>query len=289
MKTTWYVEPSEHEMPVIVFLQNHLAEQQFSRRRIKSFIDSGLCSINDRIARKCQVRVLSKQLVTLILPQKKDIQWHFSFSRVLYEDDNIFAYDKPAGISCEPKGIGAVLGKERSHFQLVHRLDKDTSGVLLFAKNEKTHTLLLEQFRERTIHKKYLALVDGAVHVPSGTIEKRLAPQRRLQGRVLWGVAREGSYARTDWKVCRRASHATLVELVPHTGKTHQLRVHMQSLGHPIVGDTQYGSSFQCRYEALRQMLHAQEVAFKCPLSQKDLHIVSPIPEDMGKAINSIF
>lgn len=285
MKKSWQVQPDESTLSIIEFLQEHLLEEAFSRRKIKKFIDRGWCFVNERVVRTSGCRIASKQVVTLILPDESLQRKQQCLHEILYEDDAILAYNKPAGIASD-RLTGALFHK----VFLVHRLDKDTTGVLLFAKSKEILNILVEQFRARAVKKTYWAIVDGSLRDEQGTICNKMAPLRRTEGRVLWGVVqRDGVEAHTEWSVRKRSHDATLVELMPHTGRTHQLRVHMSSIGHPILGDTQYASRFRCRFEALRQLLHASEVALRHPLTTTPLVIAAPLPPDFSRAIQTIF
>jgi 23S rRNA pseudouridine1911/1915/1917 synthase len=228
---------------------------------------------------------------------------------VLHEDDDLLVLNKPAGMVVHPgpgrttgtlvhallahcghlPGIGGV---ERPG--IVHRLDRETSGVLVVAKTEAAHHALSRQFKTRIVRKSYLALVHGAVGRESGRIEAAIG--RREHNRKRMGVReRGGREARTAYRILRRLPGMTLLELGLETGRTHQIRVHLSHIGHPVVGDRTYGGRRERRLrtrsqsptrvplgcpQSLRQMLHAWRLAFHHPRTGAWLEFTAPIPPD---------
>jgi 23S rRNA pseudouridine1911/1915/1917 synthase len=271
MKYEWRVQASENQLPLLDFLQERLKDKPFSKRKIKGWIDAGYCSIQGRIERFSRTKVRSGNVVsvTVLEVTKNPII-------ILYEDEAILVIDKPAKITCDERLEKTVKAL------LVHRLDKDTTGVLLLAKTKALRDTLMAQFEERNVQKQYIALVDGAMP-QKGTIDTPLGPISRAAGRVMWGVVHAGGHhAKTDW-ICKKSNkRASIVELMPHTGRTHQLRVHLASIGHPIIGDSVYGKPTTV---ASRQMLHAEKLTFLHPVTGVPLEIVAPMPRDMREAI----
>ncbi len=215
--------------------------------------------------------------------------------RILFENDDIIAVDKPAGLACIAE---RDKEKDNLHAQLlvmypykvyiVHRLDKEASGVVLFAKNTAAHRCLCRQFTEHTVEKTYRALVQGTITGDSGTIDK---PLRQFgSGRVAVDT-QGGKPCITEFAVAERFSDYTLVRAYPVTGRRHQLRVHFYSIGHPIVGDPLYGQHRATRHESrttdLRLMLHAEKIKFILPFGEQMI-IVSPLPESFMQAIESL-
>ncbi|MBB4824459.1 23S rRNA pseudouridine1911/1915/1917 synthase [Sporosarcina luteola] len=211
---------------------------------------------------------------------------------VIYEDSSILILDKPAGLATipsreQPTGTIAnlVAGKFRkeqvpSTVHVVTRLDRDTSGLLCIAKNRHIHHLLSVQMETIGFHRQYIALVEGHVAEPSFTIER---PIGRKDGSIIERIVREdGQYARTDVAVLKYHEKEgylyTEIMLVLHTGRTHQIRVHMQSLGHPLVGDDLYGGSLLL---STRQALHCSTIGFLHPLTGVPLRFKSTLPMDM--------
>jgi len=226
---------------------------------------------------------------------------------ILFENDDIIAVDKPPGLASIPerkKAAPNVLAQlspppgSGHKIYVVHRLDKDASGVILFAKNAHTHKFLSQQFTSRTVKKTYLALVHGVIAEDRGVIDKPL--RQFASGRVAVDTE-HGKPSVTEFEVAGRFASYTLVRAYPLTGRLHQLRVHFYSIGHPIVGDRLYGGKEiqphvqrGAKYLAPgftggleRLMLHAERITFQLP-SSKELTIESPIPESFAHVIESL-
>jgi len=209
---------------------------------------------------------------------------------IFYEDDDLIVVNKPIGMTVHPSSgcysgtlVNALVfhQKKLSNISdalrpgIVHRLDKETSGLMLVAKNNIAHTKLAKQFEKRLIKKQYIALVEGLVEFDEGLIDAPLGrhPIHRKKRAVLFADAKE---AQTIYRVLKRFEKTTLISLMPKTGRTHQLRVHMAHLGHPILGDEKYGkkSSFK------RLALHAQRIGFYHPSSSAYLEFFSLTPKE---------
>lgn len=228
---------------------------------------------------------------------------------ILFEDTDLLVLNKPPGLVVHPaagheehtlvnallhhcagelSGIGGVARPG-----IVHRLDKETSGCLVVAKNDAAHLALAEQFAGRTLEKIYQAIVCGEVLRDSGEIRASIArhPTHRKRMAVTDGSGRE---AWTSYRVLKALRGATWMEAVLHTGRTHQIRVHFHHLGHPVVGDATYGSGQNKRltglsgYTAPRQMLHAQKLTFLHPCKKKKLTLEAPLPEDFKAALAAL-
>jgi 23S rRNA pseudouridine1911/1915/1917 synthase len=224
---------------------------------------------------------------------------------ILYEDEDVIAINKPAGMTVHAGAgnshgtlVNALLGRGQSLSQsgdtlrpgIVHRLDKETSGVLLVAKNDFAHARLAEAFRERSIQKIYVALVQGALKEERGRIELSIVRDSNRRTRMtakraaLLHNARE---ARTDWQVLARIDSTSLLEVQLHTGRTHQIRVHFSALRHPVVGDTLYGAAGQLHIGRTtlpslgRNFLHAAKIAFAQPRTGQPIHLTVPLPPEL--------
>jgi tRNA pseudouridine32 synthase/23S rRNA pseudouridine746 synthase len=206
---------------------------------------------------------------------------------VLFENEDLVAVNKPEGLAAIPERQGQagslfdLLCAERSErLYIVHRIDKDTSGLIVFARNAEAHRRLSMQFERRIVHKVYLALVHGVVAVEQGVIDKPLG--RHGSGRV--GVnPQHGRASLTEYAVLRRFPAHTLVEVYPKTGRRHQIRVHLYSIGHPIVGDRLYGDMAVQR-DYPRMMLHAQRLTLHQP-DGRTLTLEAPIPESFERLV----
>lgn len=199
---------------------------------------------------------------------------------ILHEDDEMLIVDKPAGLLSQPGMRPELADCQESRARdycatvtLVHRLDRDTSGILIFAKNPKTHRHLGLQFERRHLSKRYTAVVSGTVAEDTGLID---APIRSdWPNRPMQKICKTGKSAQTEWTVTERSAFATRLDLNPLTGRTHQLRVHLLSIGHPIIGDVLYAPP---EAAADRLHLHATEMTIRHPIGGIPLNISCPCP-----------
>lgn len=271
---------------------------QYSRSRIQEWIKAGRVRVNGAAARAAYlVRGGENLEVEPAVPPPLHATPEEIPLEVLYEDDDVAAIDKPAGMVVHAgagvhsgtlvnallhrfQGLSGVGGELRPG--IVHRLDRFTSGVVLVAKNDAAHRALAEQFSGRRIEKVYLALVHGAMKLERGRVERPIArdPLRRTRmtarldtGRAAW----------SEYRVLRRFCGFTLLEVKIGTGRTHQIRVHLSSLGHPVAGDTLYGAP--ARIAGMpplgRYFLHAHRIRFRQPRSGVEIEVVSPLPEGL--------
>jgi 23S rRNA pseudouridine1911/1915/1917 synthase len=213
---------------------------------------------------------------------------------VPYEDSHLLVVDKPAGVVVHParghwtgtlaqalSGRGAG-GEEPWRAGIVHRLDRDTSGLLVVAKSDAVHRALKAQLSARRIRREYLALVDGHPSARTGTIDAPIGRHRR--DRVLMSIDTDvPREARTHFEIERLLPRAALLRVSLETGRTHQIRVHMAAIGHPVCGDGQYGAPD--RYGLTRQFLHAERLAFEHPVTHACVDLRSPLPPDLSAAL----
>lgn len=213
--------------------------------------------------------------------------------RIVHEDESIIVIDKPAGLVVHPapshKGPTLVdwLGEragggERERPGIVHRLDKDTSGLMVVARDEAAHAELSRQIKAREVSREYLALIEGAPESSSGTIDAPLGRHRRRRTRM--AVRGSGQReARTHFELVERLPADTLVTARLETGRTHQIRVHFAAIGHPVAGDPEYGSGG--RHGLRRQFLHAARLRFRHPVTGEELEFASPLPADLVEGL----
>ena len=216
---------------------------------------------------------------------------------VLYEDKDIIVINKQADLVVHPSfghETGTLLNALLYHFKgkfspfMVHRLDKDTTGAIIFAKNEKSKVSLSKQFQKRTIHKTYVTAVTGTVVEEQGRIEAPLG--RSMQNRKIIEVGPLAKkMAITEFKVLSRSRDVSLLEVHIITGRTHQIRSHMKYIGHPVLGDVDYGGSDHLKdIKFTRQMLHSYRVRFTHPITSKEMEIIAPLPNDMKSLFKNI-
>jgi 23S rRNA pseudouridine1911/1915/1917 synthase len=281
-------------------LDQFLAKQapQYSRSRLQQLIRGGFVRLNGAITRPREI-VRAGDKIDLIEPPPEKIETRPEPIplNILFEDADLLVINKQAGLTVHPGAghsegtlVNALLshcdtlsgigGKERPG--IVHRLDKETSGCLVVAKNDRAHQELSKQFAARTVQKIYLALVAGKLRKPAGTIEENIArhPVHRQRMRV---TSVRGRTAKTEYRVIRASDEASLIECRLHTGRTHQVRVHLHHLGHPILGDKLYASRLAKNFT--RQMLHAWKLGFQHPRTGAWKYFEAPLPADFNDAI----
>jgi 23S rRNA pseudouridine1911/1915/1917 synthase len=208
---------------------------------------------------------------------------------IIYENNDIIVVDKPANLLVHPvKDEKNTLINYFPKAKLVHRLDKDTSGLLLLAKNEKTFNWLKSQFKNRKIKKKYLALVIGKLKDKKGIITKTISKSRKRGGSQTTAPIGKRRQAITRYKILKEFPNYALLEVVPETGRTHQIRVHLASIGHPITGDEKYKFKRQAKIENLkRQFLHANYLRFSLS-NNKVIELESELPQDLKLVLENL-
>lgn len=288
----WEITKDHSGISLQAFLKDVLGEG-VSGKQIKKLIDSGKCLLNGKAERFSSRLVGAGDKIELILPSQAKTTSSSLIDhteRILYNDSDFIAYNKPAGLSSDSPALLENLQKIYGHLILLHRLDKETTGVLLFAKNHQTAKAIETLFRQRQIKKTYLALVSGNPTKSSGMIENYLGKLHVYHGQSVWGVVPKdkGFFAKTSWEVKEKGKKAALIICRPETGRTHQIRVHLSSLGHPIIGDHHYGYVFSGEYTPGRVMLHAAEIAFEHPKSGQPMIIKATLPNDFTDAMKHL-
>lgn len=294
------------------FLASHLS--QISRTRIQRAIEDGDVLVNQHVA-KSSYRLRDGDHIEIDLPEPPPVELVAEPIplNVVYEDEDLIVIDKPAGMVVHP-GAGVESGTLANalvyHFNslsgvaghirpgIVHRIDKDTSGLLVIAKNDVAHEKLSDQFRDREVFKQYTALVYGRVTADRGEIEARLGrgPHNRTRMTVLRGDA--GRAAHTIYDVATRYQEFTLLNVQIKTGRTHQIRVHLAHIGHPVVGDGTYGggrensirnaSTRRAIHLLGRHFLHSTELAFNHPSTGERLMFTSQLPVELAALLATI-
>lgn len=284
-------------------LDRFLAGQlpQFSRSRIQQLIRQEFVRLNGEKARpRDLVRTGDDVDLTEPLPDKIDNQPEEIPLDILFEDDDLIVINKPAGMVVHPGAghrehtlvnallhhcgtLSSIGGKERPG--IVHRLDKDTSGCLVVAKNDETHRDLSVQFAARTVEKIYLALVAGKLRKSSGTIEEKIG--RHPVDRQRMSVApTRGRAAKTEYRVLRFGHGISMIECRLQSGRTHQIRVHLHHLGHPVLGDKVYAPKLAKDFP--RQMLHAWKLGFRHPRDHEWKSFEAPLSNDFEQALEKL-
>ena len=278
-----------------------------SRSYSSTLIENGQVLINGEPAQKPSHKLKTDDvvLVTLLPPEPSDLTAEAIPLTVVYEDADLLVVDKPAGMVVHPApghsggtlvnallayvpGIELDMGDE-ARPGIVHRLDKDTSGLIVVAKRRSAHEALAKQMAARTMHKEYLAVVRGKPRPASGVVDAHIARDPRDRQRM--AVVSNGRHARTHYVTDRVLNGYTLVRVTLDTGRTHQIRVHLASIGYPILGDPVYGKRTLKDASALgltRQFLHAHKLGFTLPSSGEWVEFVSPLPEDLQGVLDRL-
>ncbi len=301
-RTEFIVSAGEGVKRLDHFLANR--DPHFSRTALQRLILDGHITLDGEIIKPShRIKPGDRILLKVPRPEPIDIQPEPILLEILYEDEHLLVINKPAGLVVHPapghwsrtlvnallhhmqnfsSSLSSIGGKERPG--LVHRLDKETTGVLVIAKDDKTHRSLANQFKRHSITRMYETLVWGKPKTGEGTIELSIGRDTRDRKKISTRTNRPRESITTFRMRKRFGKLAARVELFPGTGRTHQLRVHLSSIGHPILGDTTYGGkkvAWIGEMKIPRVMLHAKTLGFIHPVKQKDMTFTAPLPHDM--------
>jgi 23S rRNA pseudouridine1911/1915/1917 synthase len=283
-----------------------------SRERLKTLIRSGALERSGTAVRDPATKVRGDERFLLAVPEPEpahNVPQDIPL-RVIFEDDHLLVIDKPAGLVVHPAAgnrdgtlVNALLHHCRGSLSgiggvarpgIVHRIDKDTSGLLVVAKTDVAHEGLAKQFAAHSIDRRYLAIVSGVPKASEGTIDAPLARSAANRKKIAIVAGGRGKRAVTHWKRLTVLSDAALAECRLETGRTHQVRVHMASIGHPLLGDSVYGGIPKTHRRLLndlgfhRQALHAAELGFVHPVTKHRLSFASAMPPDMQELFNAL-
>ncbi len=285
-------------------LDKYLAKEkpELSRSMIQKLIEEEQILVNG-----CPVRisylVQMQDDITIEVPEVKEVGIRAQDLPIdiIYEDQDIILVNKPKGMVVHPANgnpdgtlVNAIMAKCKDGLSgiggelrpgIVHRLDKDTSGLLIVAKNDHAHIQMSDQIKEHKVQKTYLALVKGIVKENEATIQMPIG--RSTQDRKKMAVRKDGKEAITHFRVLTRYLHHTLLEVKIETGRTHQIRVHMAQIGHPVVGDMVY-SSGKNAFGVEGQMLHAQKLDFTHPRTGEKMHFEAPLPRYFNEVLEKL-
>ncbi len=275
---------------------------EMSRTMIQRLIENGDILVNGN-KKKLSYKVQLGEKITIKIPQVKEINLKPQKIpvEVVYEDNDIIVVNKPKGMVVHPANgnpdgtlVNAIMAMCKESLSgiggelrpgIVHRLDKDTSGLLIIAKNDKAHIEMSNQIKSREVKKIYIALVRGIVAEDEATIDMPIG--RSTKDRKKMAVVKNGKQAITHFKVLKRYQKYTLLEIKIDTGRTHQIRVHLSEIGHPIVGDRIY-SNGKNDFGVEGQMLHAKSLDFKHPITGEKMHLEAELPKYFKEIINTL-
>ncbi|MFC1976943.1 RluA family pseudouridine synthase [Chloroflexota bacterium] len=284
-------------------LDKYVSEQypELSRTHVQKLIGDGYITVNDRDAKAgLKLNAGDRLTINIPTPAPSSLLPEAIPLTIIYEDDDLLVIDKPAGLVVHPAPghpshtlVNAIL----SHLSslpdignslrpgIVHRLDKDTSGLMLVAKNSTAQSNLAGQFKAHSVVKAYLALVKGRLTPEDGIIEAPIGRDRSHRERMAVVAEDKGREARTQYHVVNYIGNYTLLEIRTETGRTHQIRVHLAAIGYPVVGDKVYG--VESPYLS-RQFLHASCLGFHLPSSEEYVEFTSDLPPDLAQALKDI-
>ena len=285
-------------------LDSYIAKENMdlSRTMIKKLIDDGNILVNGE-KQKNSYKIKNGDEIEIEVPEAKQINLKAQDIplEIIYEDKDIIVVNKPKGMVVHPaignpdgtlvnaimnickESLSGIGGEIRPG--IVHRLDKDTSGLLIIAKNDNSHIKMSEQIKNREVTKIYIALVGGVIKENEATIDMPIA--RSTKDRKKMAVSKNGKSAITHFKVLKRYDKYTLLQIKIDTGRTHQIRVHMAEIGHPVVGDFVY-SNGKNDFGIEGQMLHSKILEFKHPVTEKQMHLEAKLPEYFEKVLESL-
>jgi len=283
-----------------------------SRERLKALIRSGAVETEGKALRDPAVKVRGEEALRIAVPEAAPAHSEPQEIplEIVFEDEHLLVVDKPAGLVVHPAAgnldgtlVNALLYHCRGSLSgiggvarpgIVHRIDKDTSGLLVVAKTDVAHEGLAKQFAAHTIERRYLAIVNGIPKAAQGTVDAPLARSATNRKKIAIVEGKRGKRAVTHWRRLGVLADAALVECRLETGRTHQVRVHMASIGHPLLGDPVYGRSGKTHGKLLsklgfqRQALHAAGLGFTHPVTKNRLSFSSPMPPDMQELFNAL-
>lgn len=285
-------------------LDRYVTEQnaEITRTAVQRLIDEKNILVNGK-EQKVSYKVNENDVVEVEIPEPKKIEIKAEDIpiEVIYEDSDIIVVNKPKGMVVHPGNgnvdgtlVNAIMAKCEGSLSgiggeirpgIVHRIDKDTSGLLIVAKNDKAHVNLSEQIKEHKVKKTYIALVRGVVKENEATIDMPIG--RSKTDRKKMAVCKDGKNAVTHIKVLKRWEHYTLLQVNIETGRTHQIRVHLSYIGYPIIGDYTY-SNGKNEFGVVGQCLHAQKLEFKHPTTNKIMELEAPLPEYFQEIIQKL-
>ena len=289
------VENLEKNERIDKYLSSKL-DDSFSRAKIQKLIDEELILVNDKIIKSSYkvsngdvILITDKEEDMSVKPEKMNID-------IVYEDDDVMVINKKSGVVVHPapgnysgtlvNGL-MYLSKDLSHVNgefrpgIVHRIDKDTSGLLIVAKNDKAHRILADELKEKRIKRKYIALVSGVINHDIGEIDAPIGrdPSDRKKMCV---TSTNSKDAITHFRVLERYKNASLIECELETGRTHQIRVHMKYINHPVINDPVYGKN---NHGEFGQLLHAKEITFTHPTTKEVMTFSCEVPEEFNKIL----
>ncbi len=305
-KTTYKVNLEIASERIDLFISS---ESGLTRSRVKKLIKLGAITVNSRLEIKTSHKLRGGDLVELVIPDEPEgilIPENIPLD-IIWQDDHLVVVNKPPGMVVYPAAghssgtlMNALISKCSISASagaplrpgIVHRLDKETSGIIVIAKDDNSYHDLVKQFKDREIEKYYIALLSGSLKENKGEINAAIG-RSTSDRKKMSTMTKKGKEALTKFEVIERFGPATMAKVRIITGRTHQIRVHFASIGNPVLGDRTYGKKTSLRIGTRtlpfkRQMLHAHTIKFKHPINGNIMEFTAPMPEDMEKAIEAL-
>ena len=298
-KTLLTVDEKDEGVRIDKYLSNVFEDK--SRSFIQGLIEKENVKVNNKVP-KSNYKLKKSDEIEIFIPEPEilSVEAENIPIDIIYEDEDVIVVNKPQNMVVHPapgnyngtlvnallyhcKDLSSINGIIRPG--IVHRIDKDTSGVLVIAKNDESHNKLSEQLKDHSMKREYYALIEGRLKNDSGTIDKPLA--RSKKDRLKIGICEDGKRAVTHYEVLERYNGYTLIKCVLETGRTHQIRVHMASIGFPLVGDPLYGFKRQ-KFKLQGQVLHAKTLGFIHPSTGEYMEFTSELPQYFSELINKL-
>lgn len=292
------LKADEAKIRIDIYLAKHL---ELTRNRLQGLITKGLVKVNNEVIKaNYKLSMGDKITVQVPLPVELTVEAEKIALDIVYEDSDLIVVNKPQGMVVHPANgnySGTLVNALLAHCEnlsgiggvirpgIVHRLDKDTSGLLVVAKNDLAHLSLTEQIKERQVRKEYLTLVYGNLKNDSGSVNAPIG-RHPVERKKMAVVFRNGKSAITHYQVLKRFGNYTYLQIVLETGRTHQIRVHMAYIGHPIVSDPVYSS--KSKFNLAGQFLHAHKLAFVHPRTGKKMEFSVELPSQMKKILQAL-
>ena len=271
-------------MSLLSFLQK-MTQNKFSNRFLKKAVENGFCRLNGYYELFASKKLKTNDLVEFAIGFVERTKEKRIKPKIFFEDDHLLVIDKPVDLISENEAVSDYIGQK---ILLVHRLDKRASGILILAKQKKGFEKMKSLFTKRSVDKTYIALVDKPLKKSKGKIENYLGLKRAIQGQKIYGSSKRGKHALTYYSLICKTNKLSAVLCKLITGRTHQLRVHLSEMGHPILGDFLYAKKFEYPYFICRLFLHSYQTSFVHPFENKKMEFTSPLPGDFFKILNKL-
>lgn len=271
-KLKWRATLKDQGLSLLAFIKEK-TQSQLSNRSLKKVIEKGVCKLNHKTETFASIKIKENDLIELCdLLNNIDKKPHL---KILFEDSYFLIIDKEVGIVCSEEETKSYF----PHTFLLHRLDKETSGVLMLTKSLKVKDEMIKLFKKKMVKKTYIAVIDGKIKEDRKEFKSNVELKPSF-GKVMWHSTKKGAFAHTIFEKIKVSSNFSVVRAFPITGKTHQIRIHLSEWGHPILGDYKYAQKFLYPNFVPRLLLHSFKVDFIHPITHNNIQVIAPIPRE---------